>query len=54
MPSFTKITWTKRLRKRRRIGHKRKVALAQKSTESYQELFATLGEPGQPAPKQSS
>lgn len=36
--------------RRRKAGRKRKAITARKSTLSYAEFFAALGEPGQPAP----
>jgi len=54
MASFSKVTESKRSRRHKNAGHARKVKLARKSTASYSELFAALGEPGQPAPKAAS
>jgi len=51
MASNTKATENKRARAHSNAGRKRKNRLSRKSTPSYQELFAGLGEPGQPAPK---
>jgi hypothetical protein len=51
MASFSKVTESKRSRRHRNAGHARKVKLSRKSTPTYQELFAALGEPGQAAPK---
>ncbi|HEY0136942.1 MAG TPA: hypothetical protein VGB85_22825 [Nannocystis sp.] len=54
MASFSKVTESKRSRRHRNAGHARKVKLSRKSTPTYQELFAALGEPGQAAPKGAS
>jgi hypothetical protein len=51
MASNTMATWNKRKRTHKNIGRKRKNKDARKSTPSAAELFATLGEPGKPAPK---
>jgi hypothetical protein len=51
MASNTKATETRRARHHSNAGKKRKNGLARKSTPSYNELFAGLGEPGKPAPK---
>ncbi len=45
MASLTRETQTKRRRKLNRQGRKRKNKMARRSTLSYQELFAKLGEP---------
>jgi hypothetical protein len=45
MASLTRETQTKRRRKLHRQGRKRKNRLAKRSTLSYQEIFAGLGEP---------
>lgn len=50
MASYTQIVKRKRARRHTRMGHARKAKLGQKSTPSYDELFAALGEPGKPAP----
>jgi hypothetical protein len=49
MASNTRKSETKRKRRDKNMGRKRKNALATKSTASYAELFARMGEPGQPA-----
>lgn len=51
MASFTQVTERKRSRRHKNAGHARKIKLGRKSTQSEQELFAALGEPGKPAPK---
>lgn len=51
MASFTQVTERRRSRRHKNAGHARKVKLSRKSTPTEQELFAALGEPGQPAPK---
>ena len=45
MASFTVITRNKRTNRQKKAGRKRKRAMAQKSTASYDELFAEDGEP---------
>jgi hypothetical protein len=50
MASRTKKTWNRRERKRANAGRKRKNVQARKSTPSAKELFASLGDPGQPVP----
>ncbi|HTE55323.1 MAG TPA: hypothetical protein VK698_30930 [Kofleriaceae bacterium] len=50
MASRTKKTWNRRERQRAKAGRKRKNVQARKSTPSAIELFAALGDPGQPAP----
>jgi len=50
MASNTKATTVKRKNKHEKAGRRRKNRLARKSTQSSVELFAALGEPGQPAP----
>ncbi|WP_428264902.1 hypothetical protein [Haliangium sp.] len=50
MASLTKKTENKRRRRHRNAGRARKNRLAKQSTPSYDELFASLGEPGKPAP----
>ncbi len=54
MASFSKVTESKRSRRHRNAGHARKVKLSRKSTPTYKELFAALGEPGQAAPAASA
>jgi hypothetical protein len=51
MASNTKATSVKRKNKHEKAGRRRKNRQARKSTASATELFAGLGEPGQPAPK---
>jgi hypothetical protein len=51
MASRTAATRVKRKNKHEKAGRRRKNRLARKSTKSMTELFAGLGEPGQPAPK---
>ncbi len=51
MASNTMATWNKRKRTHKNIGRKRKNKEARRSTLSSTELFAGLGEPGQPAGK---
>lgn len=51
MSSLTTITENRRRIKLRAQGRKRKRKLALKSTLSYEELFAELGAPAQPASK---
>jgi hypothetical protein len=51
MASNTMATWNKRTRTHKNIGRKRKNKDSRHSTPSATELFAALGEPGQPAPK---
>jgi hypothetical protein len=48
MASNTMATWHKRVRAHVNMGRKRKNADARHSTPSYAELFAGMGEPGQP------
>ena len=50
MASNTMATWHKRTRNKSNAGRKRKNAEAKHSKPSYDELFASLGEPGKPAP----
>lgn len=54
MASFTQVTEAKRARRRRNMGRARKAKMAARSTLSYDELFAGFGEPGEPAPKDST
>jgi hypothetical protein len=51
MASNTMATWNKRTRTHKNTGRKRKNKEARHSTPSAAELFAGMGEPGQPAPK---
>ena len=51
MASNTKATTVKRTNKHEKAGRRRKNRLAKKSTASTVDLFAKLGEPGQPAPR---
>lgn len=51
MASNTKATSVKRKNKHEKAGRRRKNKLARNSTPSTVDLFAALGEPGQPAPK---
>jgi hypothetical protein len=53
MASNTRITKAKRRQRLHKMGRKRKNLMSTKSTESYEELFAGLGEPGKPAPQKS-
>jgi hypothetical protein len=50
MASRTAASTVKRKNKHEKAGRRRKNRLARKSTQSAVELFAALGEPGQPAP----
>ena len=45
MASFTKISENKRARKHKNAGSARKAKQGQRSTLSYDELFAKCGEP---------
>ncbi len=45
MASLTHMTENKRKRRHRRMGRKRKNKLGRRSTLTYAELFAALGEP---------
>lgn len=45
MASFTQVTYAKREAKRKKAGRARKLKQAQRSTPSYDELFAGCGEP---------
>ncbi len=49
MASNTAATRVKRKNKHEKAGRRRKNKLARKSTQSSTELYAGLGEPGQPA-----
>jgi len=51
MASRTAATRVKRKNKHEKAGRRRKNKLARKSTQSAVELFAALGQPGQPAPR---
>jgi hypothetical protein len=51
MASRTAATRVKRKNKHEKAGRRRKNRLARKSTPSQDELFAALGQPGQPAPR---
>jgi hypothetical protein len=51
MASFSAITKRKRARRQKNAGHARKMKMGRHSTLSAKELFAPLGDPGQPAPK---
>ena len=51
MASRTAATRVKRKNKHEKAGRRRKNKLAKKSTQSAAELFAALGQPGQPAPR---
>jgi len=51
MASRTSATRVKRKNKHEKAGRRRKNKLARKSTQSAVELFAALGQPGQPAPR---
>lgn len=50
MASFTRIVRRKRARRHQKAGSARKAKQSQRSTASYDELFAACGEPGQAAP----
>jgi hypothetical protein len=50
MASNTSASNVKRKNKHEKAGRRRKNRLAKKSTKSAVELFASLGEPGKPAP----
>jgi hypothetical protein len=51
MASRTAASTVKRKNKHEKAGRRRKNRLARKSTASAVELFAALGDPGQPAPR---
>ena len=53
MASLTRMTTARRRVRERKAGRKRKNLMARHSTLTAAELFAALGEPGKPAPKQS-
>ena len=52
MASNTRETWKRRLRRKAKAGRKRKNQDSRHSTPSSTELFAGMGEPGKPAPRQ--
>ena len=54
MASLTRTLETRRRLKLRKQGRKRKNQQSTKSTASYEELFAALGEPSKPQPASSS
>ncbi len=51
MASNTASSENRRKTRHKNMGRKRKNASAKRSTLSNAELFASLGEPGKPAPK---
>lgn len=51
MASNTRETWKRRLRRRAKMGRKRKNYDSRQSTPSEKQLFAGVGAPGEPAPK---
>jgi hypothetical protein len=51
MASRTAATRVKRKNKHEKAGRRRKNRMAKKSTQSNADLFASLGEPGKPAPR---
>jgi hypothetical protein len=51
MASNTRETWKRRLRRRHRAGRKRKNHDSRGSTPSAAELFAGMGNPGEPIRK---
>ena len=53
MASNTMKTWRRRKRLHKNGGRKRKNKESRQSTPSAQDLFAGMGEPGQPVPKKS-
>ena len=53
MASNTAASENKRKRSHKNMGRRRKNVNGRKSTKSAAELFAALGEPGQPAPAAS-
>ncbi|MBZ0231151.1 MAG: hypothetical protein K8M05_02300 [Deltaproteobacteria bacterium] len=53
MASNTAASENKRKRSHKNMGRKRKNRLGRHSTKSAKDLFAGLGEPGQPAPAAS-
>ncbi|MEM9462645.1 MAG: hypothetical protein AAGF11_51330 [Myxococcota bacterium] len=54
MASFTQITQAKRRAKQKKAGRARKLQQGQRSTQSYDELFAGCGEPRDAEPKAAS
>ena len=54
MASNTAKTWTRRDRRHVKAGQKRKRVESRKSTPSYTELFAKMGEPGKPVPAEKA
>lgn len=54
MASYTQIVKRKRARRHKNMGRARKAKLGRHSTQSYDELFARLGEVGKPAPAAES
>ena len=54
MASNTRETWKRRLARKAKAGRKRKNQESRHSTPSSAELFANMGDPGQPAPKQAA
>jgi hypothetical protein len=54
MASLTKKTRIRRKNRKKNMGKRRKAVESVSSTPSDAELFAALGEPGQPAPPQKS
>jgi hypothetical protein len=54
MASNTRETWKRRLRRKAKAGRKRKNQQSRHSTLSSVELFASMGEPGKPAPRQAT
>ena len=54
MASLTQVTRGRRRNTLKRAGKKRKRRMSQKSTQSYEELFAGMGEPGSPASKSAA
>jgi hypothetical protein len=53
MSSNTAVSENRRKRRHELSGKRRKKRESKKSTPSYTELFAGLGEPGKPAPAKS-
>jgi hypothetical protein len=51
MASNTRETWKRRLRRRAKMGRKRKNQDSRRSTPSDADLFAGLGKPGEPVAK---
>jgi len=54
MASHSSETKTRRARRQRNAGQDRKKKAGKRSTLSAAELFAKCGEPGKPAPTESS